>query len=489
MKVYNLLVYFPYKRSTVLVISEKKKRDFTEGPIFVKMILFTLPLMAASVLQVFYNMADNIVVGKFSGDPNALAAVSSTSAITTLVVNLLIGISTGAGVLVAQGIGARREEHISRIVHTSMLFAIIGGVVLSLIAFAIAPSALNLLGVKSEIIAKSTMYMRIISIGIPAVTIYNFGASILRSAGDSKSSLYILAISGIANVALNLVFVISFNMSIAGVAVATVISQYISAVWVVGILLYRKDECYSIKPAKLKIHGDVLLQVLRIGIPGSLQTAMFSISNVVISSAINSLPLSSINANSVSGNIDNITSTAVSSYMHASITYVGQNFGARNYDRVKKAICYTLLQSIATGIILGGIELIFLKQLTMLFVDISNPQKNAIVKEAIEISRLVLGTIPIFCIMQTLSGSIKGLGYSLTPAITALVGCCGFRLIWIAIFFSTDSLSTLFHLQLCYPISYALTALGHLTALLIIMKKKGIIGTLKQQNTAHPPSS
>ena len=239
-----------------MVISEKKKRDFTEGPIFVKMILFTLPLMAASVLQVFYNMADNIVVGKFSGDPNALAAVSSTSAITTLVVNLLIGISTGAGVLVAQGIGARREEHISRIVHTSMLFAIIGGVVLSLIAFAIAPSALNLLGVKSEIIAKSTMYMRIISIGIPAVTIYNFGASILRSAGDSKSSLYILAISGIANVALNLVFVISFNMSIAGVAVATVISQYISAVWVVGILLYRKDECYSIKPAKLKIHGD-----------------------------------------------------------------------------------------------------------------------------------------------------------------------------------------------------------------------------------------
>ena len=470
-----------------MVISEKKKRDFTEGPIFFKMILFTLPLMAASVLQVFYNMADNMVVGKFSGDPNALAAVSSTSSLTTLIVNLLIGISVGSGVLVAQSIGARREEHVSRIVHTSMLFSLIGGIALSVIAFIIAPYALDLLGVKPEIIEKSTMYMRIVAIGIPATTIYNFGASILRSAGDSKSSLYILAASGIVNVALNLLFVIVFHMSIAGVAIATVVSQYISAIWVVGILLYRKNECYSIKPGRLKIEADILGQVLRIGIPGSLQSAMFSISNVVLSSAINTLPLPVINANSVAGSIDNITSTAVSAYMNASISYVGQNYGAKKYDRVKKTILYALIQSIATGIIIGGTELIFLKQITMLFVDNANPAKDIIVKEAMGISKLILGTVPVFCIMQTLSGVIKGFGYSLTPAITALVGSCGFRLVWIALFFSLDSLSTIIHLYLCYPISYALTGLGHLVVLIIVMKKKGMIGKKKLSPTASSP--
>lgn len=314
----------------------KIKRDFTEGPLFFRITLFALPIMATGILQVLYNMADSIIVGKFSGDPNALAAVGSTGPVNTLLVNLFLGIAIGAGIVVAQNFGAKRYDEVSKAAHTAMTFSVFIGLALGAIGFAATPYVLKFIGIRPEFIDQSTLYLRILMCGLPANAIYNFGASILRSVGDSKTPLIILSSTGLLNVGLNLVFVLGFGMTVDGVALATICSQYVSAILVVTVLVKRKSEPYSIKFSRLGIDGRLLRRMLRIGIPSGLSSCMYSIANIAIMSAINTFPPASVSAYSISANIEGVTYTAMNCFQHASMTFTGQNFGAKKNDRIKK---------------------------------------------------------------------------------------------------------------------------------------------------------
>ena len=311
-----------------------KKRNFTEGPIFFKILTFALPIMITGVLQILYNMADNIVVGQFSGDPYALGAVGSTSSLNNLVITLIMGTAAGTGVVVAQCIGARRDRDVSRAVHTALIFSLFAGVALGAIGFIISRPVLTLIGTQESLLDSAVLYMRIISLGIPATAIYNFGSSILRSAGDSKTPLIILTSTGILNVLLNLFFVIVCGMSVDGVALATITAQYVSAFIVILILAKRKGEAYQFSFKKLCFDMILFKRIIRIGIPSGVQSSFFSIANIVLTNGINSFGMPEmITAYTICNNIDAITYVACNSFMQASLTFTGQTYGAMKYAR------------------------------------------------------------------------------------------------------------------------------------------------------------
>ena len=282
-----------FKREDCVMV---KSKSLTEGPIFSRLLLFTVPLMLTGLLQVFYNMADNIVVGSFSGDELALAATGSTGALTALIVNTLTAFATGSGVVIAQSFGAKDYNSLSKSIHTAMTLSVIGGFSLGVIAFTFSELFLGLMGTQEILMSRATLYFRIISLGIPASTVFNFGAAVLRSLGNSKIQLYILGTTGIVNVILNLFFVIVCKMTVDGVALATVISQYLSAVTVVIILCNVKDKNTRLDLKKLKIHTNLLKKILKIALPACLQTSLFSLSNIMIQAAANELPTLALSA-------------------------------------------------------------------------------------------------------------------------------------------------------------------------------------------------
>ena len=437
----------------------KKKVDLTEGPIFGKMFLYVLPIMLTGILQLVYNMADHMVVGQFSGDPHALAAVGSTAALTNLIVNLFVGITAGAAVVVARNFGAKDYDTLSKSVHTAMLFALIGGLAFMVIGFAISSPALALMDTKAEILDKATLYMRIICLGIPATAVYNFGATILRSVGDSKTPLYILSTTGIVNVILNCVFVILFNMTVDGVAFATIISQYLSAAAVVFVLYKRKNESYHLDFKKLKLDRRIFVLILKFGIPAAVQTSLFSISNVLLTSATNTFPTEIVSAKTIAGNLDGILYVSLNGYLHASTTFVAQNYGAAKPARIKKSIITAILQVIMVGSVLSTIMLFFGRNLATLFIDSGDTNISVILDGVMEI----LGTtLPIYfmCgVMESLSGAIRGLGHSFAPMLISVGGICGLRILWIYFFFPLEPLNTLRGLFCCYPLTWSVTAL------------------------------
>ena len=267
-------------------VKKQNKRDFTEGPLFTRLFLFALPLMLSGLLQVFYNMADKIVVGQFSSDPDALAAVGSTTIVSTCIVNFALGFSAGSGVIVAQHFGEKDNEKLSRSIHTSISLALIAGISIAILGLVISRPILELMNTKPELIDAAVLYLRIICFGIPANVLYNFGASILRSVGDSKTSLYILGLSGLINVGLNFFFVLVFDMTVDGVALATIISQYISAVLVIIIMMHQKGAC-KFKIKSVSIDFKILKSIIKVGLPAGIQSALFAVSNIVITSAFN----------------------------------------------------------------------------------------------------------------------------------------------------------------------------------------------------------
>lgn len=459
----------------------KKKLSLTEGPLFFRIILFALPIMATGILQILYNMADNIVVGRFSGDEFALGAVGSTSSLTNLTVNLLFGIAAGTSVVIAHAFGARQEKVVSRTVHTALAFSLIGGVAFGLIGLIISRPALALMGTADVFMDGAVLYFRIICIGIPASSVYNFGAAILRSIGDSKTPLIILASTGLINVGLNFLFVLCFDMTVDGVAVATVASQYLSAIAVVAVLWRRRSECYGFSPSKMCFDLALLKKILRYGIPSGVQGSLFSISNILLTSSINTLsglPAYGehiVTAYTVSGNIDAITFTACNAFHHAAMTFTGQNFGAGKHDRVKRVIAFVLIQVAVIGVAMGQLELLFGRELAALYIDPTLPEETKLIitDEAMEIMTLLLNTYFLCGIMDVLSGILKGLGYALIPMTMSLIGICGMRVVWVFAIF--PSLMTPTGLMMSYPISWSLTALALATVLviaLIRLKKK-----------------
>ncbi|MBR2406282.1 MAG: MATE family efflux transporter [Clostridia bacterium] len=438
-------------------MSRSKKRDLCQGPILSNMFMYALPVMATGILQVLYNAADTIVIGQFAGD-QSLAAVSCTGALTNLIVNLFLGLSTGVLTVVARHIGAAHHKRVRQSVHTSILLALACGVFLMVLGVLISGPMLKLMGAGAEagstVLPKATLYMRIYFLGAPGFLVYNFGASILRAAGDTKRPLIYLTVSGFLNVALNLVFVIVFHMDVAGVAVATIASQYLSAVLVVVCLL-RETGDIRLELKRLRIYPKRLTEILRMGIPSGIQSTLFSFSNVLIQSTVNSFGDLYVAGNGAASQIENVLYTTTNSFYTATMAFTSQNFGAHKKDRIKK----TLL----SGLFLNTVTILTLSSIVMLFADtlLSLFTTNPVALEAAR-HRMQLTTMFTFVggIMDIFTGHLRGLGASLVPMLTTLAGVCGLRVVWIFTAFPLLG-GTWDMLYLCYPITWAVTAFAH----------------------------
>ena len=452
-------------------MQQLRKRNFTEGPLFWRMLLFSLPIMATGILQIFYSMADNIVVGQFSGDPNALGAVGSTSALTNLTINLLFGMAGGAAVVIAQSFGAGDDRVVSRTVHTALGFSLVGGVLFGLLGLAVSRPALVLMGTRSQLLEGAVLYFRIICIGIPANSLYNMGASVLRSVGDSKTPLFILSTTGLCNVGLNFLFVLGFGMSVAGVAIATVAAQYLSALAVLLVLWQRRDLNYGFHPGRMCFDKTLFLRILRFGLPAGIQGSLFSFSNILLTGGINSLGDHVIKAYTIANNIDAITYTACNSFHQTALTFAGQNFGARKYARIRRVICFVLLQVTVFGIAVAQGELLLSRQLSELYVAADDPNREEIILLARQIMEVLLNTYFLCGLMDVLAGLLKGLGYSFTPMIVSLLGVCGLRVLWVLCIFPMEHMNNHVGLCLSYPVTWTVTGLLHLTALLFALRR------------------
>ena len=433
--------------------TKENNNDLTSGPLTIKIIKFIIPLMLTGILQLLYNAADSIVVGHYDGS-SALAAVSSVGALINLLVNAFMGLSVGAAVVVAQDYGAKDYEGVSKTVHTSYLISIIGGIVVGAIGLIFSRQFLIWMESPEDVLPLSTEYLMIYFIGTPANMAYNFGASILRSVGDTKRPLYFLTISGLVNVILNLVLVIVFHMGVAGVAYATIISQILSAVMVIVYMMKSKD-CVRFVPKKMRIHGDKLKKMLYIGLPAGFQGTVFSLSNVVIQSAVNSFGSLVMAGNGAASSLEGFTYTAMNSVYQASLTFVGQNVGAKKYDRINKVqgVCLVLVTII--GLVFGVTTYCLGEPLLSIYLP-NDPE--AIPYGIIRMSYIAL---PYFLcgMMEVMVGGQRGMGMSFIPMINALLGSCVLRIVWISTVFAADP--TLFTLYISYPISWIVTTLAH----------------------------
>lgn len=457
-------------------MAKATKKNFTEGPLFWRLTLFAIPIMLTGFLQIAYNMADNIIVGKFSGDALALAAVGSSGTLNTLIVNLLMGIGSGAGVAIAQWYGANDHKRVSEGVHTALLAAVIGGAAVSGIGILISEPALRLLGTKPEVLAGACLYIRIICLGIPGSAVYNFGAAILRATGNSKTPLGILAASGLLNVIFNVIFVTAFNMSVDGVALATIISQYASAIAVLTVLAFKKNEPYGLKFSALRISTVALARMMRLGIPMGLQGMVYSIANLVMVAAINTFPTAAITANTIAGNIDAITWTVINSFGQATTTLVGQNCGAKKPERVKRVVSYALIQTAVTVIVIASTELLLADVLINLYLDSANADNAAVIAYAKEIMFVMLTSYVIFGVVDSTQSTMRGLGHSLEPTIITLVCICGLRITWILGI--APMIKTVWGLYLAFPLSWILG--GSVSVLMLIR----IFGKFKKEVAA-----
>lgn len=436
--------------------------DMCNGPLFGKILLFTLPLMLSGILQLLFNAADVVVVGQFAGN-EALAAVGSTGALTNLLVNLFIGLSVGANVLVARYYGARQEEEVSRTVHTAVLISVIGGIFLAAIGIAAARPLLIMMDTPKNVIEHSVLYMRIFFLGMPVMLLFNFGSAILRAIGDTRRPLFYLSIAGVINVILNLGFVILFHMGVAGVAMATVISQCISAALIVRCLM-RSEGCFQLQLEKLHMDWDKFSKIAAIGLPAGIQGSLFSISNVLIQSSVNSFGSVAMAGNTAGSNVEGFVYTAMNSVHQTAVSFTGQNLGGKRYDRINKILIECLLFVTAIGLIMGNGAVFFGKQILSLYS--SDPE---VISYGLQRIVIICTTYFICGIMDVLVGSIRGLGYAVMPMIVSLLGACALRVVWIYTVFQWDR--TLRTLYISYPVTWAVTAFAHIICFIVVRRK------------------
>ena len=439
--------------------------DMTSGPVLTKMLIFALPLMASSVLQLLFNAADVIVVGRFAGD-NSLAAVGSVGSLINLLVNLFIGVSVGVNVLTARYFGGRDRRRLAQTVHTAMLFSLIGGAVLLVIGLLFAAPILKLMDSPKEVLPLATLYVRIYFLGMPATMVYNFGSAILRAKGDTKRPLIFLTIAGVINVCLNLVFVVVFKWDVAGVAAATAIAQLISAGLVWYCLVHEEDGLQLVS-RMMKIYRERLIGMLKIGLPAGLSGTLFSISNVMIQSAINSFGSITVAGNAAAGNIEGFVYVGMNTFHQAAISFAGQNIGAQRYDRIKKVTGAAVGSAVTVGLVLGVTAWFFGEFLIGIYSD--NP---AVIAKGI--IRLTYVCLPyaICGLMDALVGVIRGSGYSLVPTVVTLIGACGLRIVWLNTIFRIPRFHTLPVVYFSYPVSWGITALFLFICYIYIWKKE-----------------
>lgn len=442
--------------------TKSQKIDMLNGAILGKIILFSIPIMLSGILQLLFNAADVMVVGKWAGKL-ALAAVGSNGSLINLFTNLFMGLSVGASVQVSMYYGARRYDNVSKTVHTAVLVSVLSGLFLTLIGLFFAVPMLKMMGTPNDVIYLSALYLRIYFLGMPFMLLYNFGSAILRSVGDTGRPLLYLTIAGIINLILNIIFVVLFQMSVAGVAVATIISQFVSAVLIITRLL-KEDSCIRLEWKKLRIHPEILLKIVKIGLPAGIQGMVFSFSNVIIQSSVNSFGSVVMAGNTAASNIEGFIYTSMNSIYQACITFTSQNLGAGKYSRIPKILLNCVGLVLAVGIVFGSIVLFFGRQIMGLYAS-----EQEVIAFGVLRLQVILRFYFLCGLMEVLVGSIRGLGHSVLPMVVSILGACGTRILWIFTVFRW--VGTLESLYVSYPITWALTAGIHLICYFLIRRK------------------
>ena len=436
-----------------------------QGPLFGNIILYTIPIILTSLLQLLFNAADLVVVGRFCGSVS-VAAVGATGSITNLMVNFFIGLSVGAGVTVAHGLGSREDTVVHNTVHTALPTALISGVILTVVGISFSETFLRLMGTPENVLPLSTIYMQIYFAGITFTMVYNFCASILRAAGDTQSPLIFLFIAGVVNVVLNVVFVTEFHMNVAGVALATTISQAISAVLVVIALMRRTDAC-KLHLNKMRFHKVQLAKILRIGLPAGIQSSLFAISNVIIQSSVNSFGDIFMSGNAAASNLEGFVYVSLNAFHQTAVNFIGQNAGAKQYKRVYRTLWICLGCVAVVGLTLGTLVYSLGPKLLSIYITDS---AEAISYGMIRLSFICL---PYFLcgLMDVSTGALRGLGASFAPMVISVLGVCGIRIGWIATIFQAAQFHTPQCLYFSYTVSWTVTFLFQMAAFLIVYRK------------------
>lgn len=445
-------------------MNKKYEIDMCSGSVSGKMLFFALPLMCSSILQLLFNAADIVVVGRFAGD-DALAAVGSNSALINLLTNVFMGLSVGSNVLTAQYYGAKKKKDLKETVHTSMLVSICSGLLLTVVGTVGAKGLLQLMQAPPEVLDLAVLYLRIYFLGMASVMVYNFGSAILRAVGDTKRPLYYLFGAGVINVVLNLFFVITCRMGVAGVAVATVISQTVSAALVVRCLVKERGDIH-LELKELAITWEKLFKIMQIGLPAGFQGSIFSLSNVVIQSAINSFGNIAVAGNSAGSNLEGFVYVAMNAFYQAAISFTSQNFGAKQYGRIYKILFMAQAYVVVTGLLLGNLAVFFGNELLGIF----SPSSEVV---AVGLVRMkIICTLYALCgIMDVFVGVLRGIGYSVVPMVASLVGACGLRLLWIATVFQMPRYHSLQTVYWSYPITWTVTLTVHALTFVVVSRK------------------
>ena len=443
----------------------RQNQTLLEGPLFPNIVRYTIPIILTSVLQLLFNAADLVVVGRFCGSVS-VAAVGSTGAITNLMVNFFIGLSVGAGVTVAHGLGSREDRVVHNTVHTALPTALVSGVILTIIGVSFSETFLRMMGTPGNVLPLSSIYMRIYFAGVTFTMIYNFCAAILRAAGDTKSPLIFLSIAGVVNVILNVIFVTVLHMNVAGVALATILSQGISAALVTRELMKRTDACH-LELGKMRFHKAQLSKMIRIGLPAGIQSSLFSISNVLIQSSVNSFGDVFMSGSAASSNIEGFVFVSLDAFHQTAVNFIGQNAGARKYRRVFDTLWICLGCVTVVGLALGSAAWFFGRQLLSIYITDS--------QQAIEYGMVRLGLIclPYFLcgLMNVSTGALRGLGSSVIPMVISVLGICGFRILWIYTIFQIPKYHTPECLFFSYTVSWVITFLFQMAAFFIVCRK------------------
>ena len=449
--------------------------DMVEGRILPQLIRFSLPLMATSLLQLLYNAADMVVVGQFAG-AESLAAVGSTGALINLITNLFVGFSLGANVVIAHANGARDHKAIQKNVHTAVTMSVICGLIVMVLGLVLARPLLTWMGSPADVIDKATLYVQLFFLGMPVNLLYNFGAGIMRAVGDTRRPLVYLSIAGLANVLLNLLLVIVFHMDVAGVAIATVVSQLLSAVFVVRHLL-RTDESIRMDVKKLGLDWKCVKEIVRIGLPAGIQSSLFSLSNVIIQSSINAQGSVWMAGNAAAANVEGFVYVSMNSISQGTLTFSSANRGAKEYRRVRKVLWVSLAAAGVIGFAVGMIAWAFGGTLLGLY-----NSDAAVIEKGLVRMAIIMPTYFVCGLMDVAGSQMRGMGYSIAPMIVSLSGACAFRLFWVFTVFAADPrMTTLYN---SYPISWALTFLIHLGCYFFLARPKLIRQEKELMNAA-----
>ena len=438
--------------------------DMCNGPILSRMLRFSIPLMCSSVLQLLFNAADIVVVGRWAGD-NSLAAVGSNTALIGLLTNLFVGLAVGANTLAAKSFGARDRDELHRVVHTSILLSILSGVLLAVVGFFGARTILTWMQTPDNVLGLAALYLRIYFLGMPATMVYNFGAALLRAEGDTQRPLYFLSLAGVVNIVLNLFFVIVCHLDVAGVAIATVISQCISAALVLRCMTKDTGPLH-LDLRKLRIHSRTMGKILQVGLPAGFQGILFSLSNVVIQSSVNTFGEVIMAGNSAAANIEQFVYVSMNAMYQATISFVSQNYGAGNYHRIRKIVIRAQICVLVVGLVLGNLATLFGRDLLAIYTT-----SPAVIDAGLIRMRIVCTTYAVCGMMDVMVGGLRGIGYSVMPMLVSLVGACGLRLLWIATIFQLPQFHTIQMLYWSYPVSWTITVAVHVLCFLWALKR------------------